>query len=452
MPIVAVFAVAMLLLSACGSSSSSGPEEDRQFATDTRPAATSAPTETPSDAASVDPTATSASVDPASVLKSRGAPKFYFAELRGTLISVKPSEPALAPVVMDIPAGYRVLAFDASPDGSQVAVLLGNRNDSTAPISFAIFTHDGDLALHPIVVLDAASLGATPVSAATPVAADASSTVFVSWAAQGDRILVGSASGALVNVTPAGEATRITLDRLDGTLASASWSPRGGSILLRVRDAEGRGAIGLATIEDGAGHVQTLWPPADERRPMSVEEIAWLPDGSGVLFLQEDLASDTGAGAQLYQVSVSGGNPTVVASPGRGGPSASIGDFTVSPDGKSVAYTIIIPDGDDWVFHSLWVRSLRATTSYEVSVGNVDGVSEIGWASGGFLWCERTEENGPVEALRVVTLDEQSLLLATTRGSSAASPIASPQASPVGTPAASPVATPQASPVATPVP
>lgn len=439
--------VSALVLASCGGGSGGNGgsvQEDRQFANNAPSARSHQPTETPSPAVTSGPTVTPVpAASPETLLRAEGAPAWIAAELKGTVFAIDPSVPAPAPNLMHVPEDRRVLSYAASPDGSAIAVLTAPKHsDDTGhqPLSLLMFDHDGKQVGESHALFDAGHLS-TPTGA-TP-AMDASPPVpTVSWSAQADRVLVSSGDGRFSIVPVAGEPQPLTIDGIKGGVRSAIWSPDGDRILLLVERHEGLGSIALATPADGKATAQTIWPRSDEAHRKSVDEVAWTPDGAGVMFTQSSVRGGVPVEAQLFAMALDGTAPTLVATAGRGGPSARIADFALSPDGTSVAYTIQRPQGSEWAFHSLWVKSLEGPTVFAVPVGPVVTVSGLEWSSAGLIWRQETRDDGATrEELVLVAHDTSVHVLARTRP--AATPVpasATPEASPASSPSSSPAA------------
>jgi hypothetical protein len=194
---------------------------------------------------------------------------------------------------------------------------------------------------------------------------------------------------------------------------------------------------------DGLSARQVTPPDADAFDLGSVTEFAWLPDGSGFVYILSADAGVASGGGQLFAFDLTTNQRDLVATPGRGGPSAKIVDFAVSPDGQVVAYSISIPNGEQWQFHSLWVRALESSDTYRVPLAQTDRINEIWWTGSGLAWQQQSGDE-----LDIV-LQSQSMNLEFLR-EHGVEPIATP--GPGATPAASPItATPQAAtPIATP--
>jgi len=443
-----VLVVGALVLTSCGGSgggSGGSVQEDRQFANNAPSARTHQPTDTPSPAATSGPTVTPVpAASPETLLRAKGAPEWIAAELKGTVFTIDPSAPAPAPSLLQVPADQRVVNYAASPDGSTIAVLTAPKDSGeggSAPFSLLLFDHEGKQIGESRTLFEAAGV-ATPASA-TPTTDVTPPVPTVSWAARADRVLVSSGDGQflIVPVSVEPQPQPLTIDGIKGHVRSAIWSPDGERILLLIERDRGLGSIAIATPADGTATAQTIWPRSDEAHRKSVDEVAWMPDGAGVMFSQSSIQGGVPVDAQLFAMSLDGTAPNLVATAGRGGPSARIADFALSPDGTSVAYTIVRPEGSDWAFHSLWIKSLEGPTVFAVPVGPVVAVSGLEWSSAGLIWRQETRDDATREELMLIAHDTSVHGLARTRP--AATPVpagATPEASPASSPSFSPAA------------
>ncbi|MGB3329164.1 MAG: hypothetical protein WBA46_09440, partial [Thermomicrobiales bacterium] len=309
----------------------------------------------------------------------------------------------------------------------------------------------------------AASPVATPATPVTTEVGDGTGARLLSppstltWSPSGDHLVATVAGNAVVILTVA-DTTLTSMDVLAipdaaGTVVGAWMSPRQDRVLLVLDAGSGGNAIATISLTGNDRRPHVVWPGTDERRTKSVRQVAWMPDGTGLVFTAVQKGT-TGSG-NLYEVPLSTLEPRVLATPGRAGPSARVGTFAISPDGKSIAYTLETPNGSDWTFHSLWVRSVRGGSALEVSSANGSTVSTPVWTSEGLVW-EQSPADGAQADLVVAREDGSSAVIASRdesgwhrAGAQGATPVASPGASPVASPIASPSAV-GATPLATP--
>lgn len=425
--------VASLMLTACGGNAT-GVKEDRQFASNANSGKHLEPTVIPTATTiSSQATTVTSTASPGVLLKTRGAPSTSYVFLNNKIIALSPGSHSATPIAIGIPKGQRLLGYDSSPSGDRVALVTAPKSpdgDGPLPTAMFIFGREGKQIGPSRTLFVLAKAAATPVPGAIPAV-----QVSVAWSAQGDQILVSSPAGQLVTVPVEGNPQPIAIAGIKGTVLRASWSPRGGSVLLVIRDEKQHGSIALVTPKAFKGKIQTIWPRSDEAHLKSVESAEWLPDGSGVMFTQSEIQDGAPVEAQLFELTLVGKGPVVIATAGRAGPSAAISAFAISPDGKSVAYTIVRPNGNGWSFHSMWIRSIREGTIYPVPVlSSAVGVSDLKWSSAGLIW----KQDGPdaqghmVPDVMLAGHDGSITVLATTRTSlGTPSPLpASPEATP----------------------
>jgi hypothetical protein len=431
---------AALVLASCGTNSS----DDRQFANE--PVTREATPETPTSTTSSAPTSTSVPLaSPETLLRTRGAPDTLYTVASGQLVSVTLGHKGTDIRPIALPARQELIDFDGSPNGDRVAVITGDGNG----VSLLLFDRSGKQLQDPIALSNTRS--GTPIASpeiATPAAGAERAYGSVIWSPQGRAVLVVGAAG-VVNVPIGGEPEAIDLSGVRGTVRSAAWSPQGSQLALLTVQLNGSQRVVLLDREGQGREIA----PLEVNPGMSIEHLQWLPDGSGMLFVRAPLINGVPMNGQLFMYRFKDPLPTLVATSGQGGPSASITAVTPSPDGRSVAYVISIRDGDHWSFHSLWVRSFRQPLAYEVPVDDAAAVSTVWWIDRGLAWDEmvRLDETSPREIVFLSDTRGPTVLLQATPTANGATPIASPVASPVATPLASPGATPVGTPIATPM-
>jgi hypothetical protein len=432
-----------LILAACGTDDSG----DRQFANDPK---TPQPTATetsgsPGVAAPVAPRPAPAS--PETLVDRRGAPETAYWLHDGALWAIGAVPPHQV--------ANGVLAYAPAPDGTRVAVLVND--ESNAGSTYRIDIHDRDGAVER--TFDDVLL---PAVAATPstAPADVGPSVSLDWSPQGNRLLLATGSGALIDVPFDGEIREIeTRTQLTG-LVRADWSPRGDVIAALTRDEHDNGSLALIDPATEPAQVSVIAPVGrPDEGVKSVEAFEWKPRGDGVLFIQARRSGEHAAGGMIVSWDRSTNSTQVMATGGQGGPSGAVTSLSVAPDGKAVAYIVSVPSGDDWSFIGLFVRSLVDGQLYRVPVDADASVTQTWWLRDGLAW--GAEVGDPSEATEVQFRYVDGLGDRVDLGAIGAAPGATPAASPMpSTPAASPVvaspgaslvpATPVSSPAATP--
>lgn len=433
-PKIVSLAIVAGLLVACADES--GPLEDRRFANE--PATRIVELATPTDLPRQTPAPTMPPLgSPEAMLNVHDAPEIIFVATNGSIDVIDTvNVDQRRSIVVD---AAQIIDFASSPGGNRVAVLTKSFTESGA-VDVVVFERDGQEVRRWTDLGELAPAGATPVMSS---GGDASSGGFITWASEADRLLVSTNGSDLISIEIAGSPQRLSVPARVQTVEHAAWSPLGDQIGLLARDEDGTGAIWVMDpFVDGVSLRQVTPPDADAFNLGSVTRFAWLPDGSGFVYI---LAVDVGIsnqGGQLYAYNLQENQRVLVAAPGQGGPSAQIVDFEVSPDGLVVAYTISIPTGDQWQFHSLWVRSLETSNVYRVPVAQTERITEMWWSEAGLVWRQQTGNNLDI-VLKAESADVE--FLREHGDEVMATPISgsTPSASPViATPdAASPVAT-----------
>ncbi len=446
----------VLVAAACAEES-----DGRRFANDPRtPAAETTEPATP--ATDAGPRSTRVLPSPEALVERRGAPSTVYVYVDGALRSVSGS--AVQVVVED-----EVVAYAASPSGHQVAVLTANPRQDVSEMVYMVTVRAADG--EPIQTFDdipgAPGNAATPAadSMATPIDADRQTLLAIdlSWAAQGDRLLMTHSEGYLVDIPLDGEPRLIeTRASIEGAF-QADWSPRGDKIGVLVRDGEGRGELALITPGDAPAGINVIAPAAGSpESASSVEAFAWRANGSGVFFLEMQRTDNAVRDGAIIEWDQQSNSISIVATGGQAGPAGSVTWFSVSPDGRAVMYRVALPTDTDWSFNGLYVRSLNTGQVYRVPVRPTASVTEAWWLDEGLVWSQvsNSQEAGTVVEIVMIDASGTQAQLASYVVDSAATPAATPisgatpQATPGAggaTPVASPAATPMASPVATPV-
>lgn len=421
------------LLVACADDS--GDTEDRRFAnqpfteapvaaTPSRPSPVTSPPTRPPEAS------------PEALLDAPGAPGTVYALIDGSIqvIDATGTGPGAR---IEAPSSRRFVAIAPSPAGDRVAALTmpaGQNLPEAAEV--AVYDFEGQVLNQWPQLTSAGQEGATPV-ADTP--AGQSPDGSISWAPEGDRLLVALGGTTLVTIDIDGEASVLPLTSPIQRIVHAGWSPRGDQIAFLARNLEGSGVVWVFDpYVDGISLRQVAPPNADAANLGSVTAFAWMPDGSGLIYILSEEAGANAVGGQVYTINLKLGVRLLVATPGRGGPAAEIVDFAVSPDGKAVAYTIAIPSGDAWQFHSLWVRSITMTGLYNVPAGTPERIDRLWWADPGIVW---RQQSGDIVDIVAHSPSEDLVILYTLMPGATGTPGATPNATPIlATPVATPVA------------
>lgn len=411
--------VACSMLVACADEDT-GP----QFATDPRP------TQPPTEAAASPPPAllptTAPVATPASftdLLGVRGAVSTVFIAAGNDVWSI--SSAGEATRLFAAPDGATIRAIDSAPSAQQVAVLLE--------------TVAGEERTNQVVIVDAAGSVLTrsevPVTPpATPVAGDSDGTQTVDWSPQGDRVLAQIRSADVVEISPDAEGELVPLDFGDaaGSVSAPAWSPTGQSIAF-ISESEDEEMRSLNVLNTSSGEISSVVTPPAGRL---VVDFAWLPDGVSLLFTEGGGPGNAITGIDLWRVDANGENRALVASAGTVAPVARIANLSPSPDGRSVAYAVLVPGPRGPAVDSVWVRSLESGVGFRIPVPTVASVDVIWWTDEGLVVSVVTQGTAqgrpPTQALLQVKHDGSigalwaaSLAVATPTG---ATPVVGPDA------------------------
>jgi hypothetical protein len=383
---------------------------------------------------------------PAELLRTRGAPSTLYTVSGEDLVALHVEENDVVEQVIDVPDGFAIIDFDASPTGDRVGVLLAGL-DGASFVQF--YRADGTVIGGPFEPVASGTPGATPGAspAATPMATpDAPGAISAiaavdaagsaTWVPQGNGLLV-TWNNVLSYVDSDEGFSDIDTTGIDGTMQDAAASPKGDQILVRVVFDDG--TQGAYLIDGPTGEVHAL--RALRTSPENgISQLQWLPSGNGVVFVEGEIVDGVVMRGQLFAYLFRNEVPRLVATPGQGGPSGTITNVAVSADGYSVAYDISIRDVDRWAVHSVWIRSLKQDVpGIQVPVSGSEPLTRLMWSSEGLVWSQEADA-------RVYVMRPSGEVGALSgEAGPGATPDASPDASPVTT--SSPVATPVGTPV-----
>jgi hypothetical protein len=365
--------IAALMLVACA-------EEDAgpQFATDPRP--TQLPTKAAASPPALLPT-TAPVATPASftdLLAVRGAVSTVFVVSGNEVWSV--SSTGAANRLLVAPTGSTIRAIDPAPDAQEVAVLLETAASERRSFQAVIVDLSGSVATRTDVP---AAAPASTTAQATPVARDAAGRQTIDWSPQGDRVLAQIGSSDIVEFTPdaGGAPVPLDFDGASGSVIDPVWSPTGQSIGFISEREEGE-MRSLEVLESTSGEIRNVVTLLAGRL---VVDFAWLPDGVSLLFTEGGGPGNAITGIDLWRVDVNGENRALVASAGTVAPVARIANLSPSPDGRSVAYSVLIPGSRGPAVDSVWVRSLGSGVGFRIPLPSVASVEDIWWTDEGLV-------------------------------------------------------------------
>lgn len=432
---------AVLLLVGCGPSG--GEDDDRQFASETRPVrvvsdatATRAASPVAPDAGGERPPI-AFTPDPARLLRPTTPQPATFRLIDGRLLIVGTDGAIARPEIAGQP-----IALSVSPDGAAAAVLLARGPGAATPVTGGT-----------------SPSGTPPPGTPAPTAADADAVTVigpdgvvlrqvtdldaivaaaVAGGADGDRgvvtVALGITAGDLLLVLGDGLLISVPLDgppvAISGSgnfseVRQVSWAPGGGALaIVAATESGGPPALFYSPLRaDGIDPVRVA--PGDGR---STGPIVWLPDGSAVLYTEiiDQPGPAAAAGGDLFRTPLRSDQRSLVVAAGVIGPSSGVGEFAVSADGWVCAFTLNRLDGGRLAFNSLWVTSLN--DRQQVRVALPAGVIPVGivWADVGLV----VLVSGPDGAVSGLIVGRDGVAIP------AGAPAATPEAMPAATPVA----------------
>ena len=360
--------VAGCLLVACADEST-GP----QFATDPRP--TRSPTEAvASPSPALLPTA-AAIATPASftdLLRVRGAVSAVYMASGRDVWSV--SSDGEATHLFEAPDGSTIQGLDASPDAQAVGILLETSSDGRVSSEVVLVDAAGSITKR---------VDVQGTASATPLARDADVRQTIDWSPQADQILVQLETGDVVEIPAAADGAPVSLDFGDaaGSVIAPAWSPTGQGIAF-ISESDDGGARSVQLLDTRNGAVSTVVNPLEGRL---VVDFAWLPDGVSVVFTEGGGPGSAITGIDLWRVDANGEHRALVASAGTVAPVARIANLSPSPDGRSVAYSVLVPGAGRPAVDSVWVRSLVSGMGFRVPLPSVASIEDIWWTDQGLV-------------------------------------------------------------------
>lgn len=390
------------------------------------PTATSGPTSALPTASPATPMVVATPVAPATpvaiedVLGTRGAVQRIFLASSKTIWVV--TDRGEGEAILDAEPDEQILAIGPSPDGSQVAAIVAWDNGRAS--SLVVLDANGDLLEERDLPGNAS---ATPVRSQTGTA-----NVSVDWSPQGDKILLLTGDGTLrtVGVEPRAAIEPVDLGEAVGVVLEPAWSPTGQQIAFLSVDSETR-IRSLLVHNLQSGETTEFVGPDDGR---IVVEFAWEPGGKEILFTEGSALNSATTGIDLWRMSTDGTGRELVAAAGATAPVARITTVTPSPDGKSVAYAVLVPGNGAPTVDSVWVRGLASGQGIRLGLPSVRSVENIWWTSRGLAIATVAERRNEsiLAVLLVAPSGNVSALWAEPLRSASPVPVASPVADNAG--------------------
>lgn len=386
--LVPIAALIVLLAAGCAEEEA-GP----QFASDPLPSRTSTsslPPATP--AATIAPATPVPVATPSSfaaLVPARGATDTVFVVSERAVWMI--SSEGEGDRIVALEGNESILAADPAPTADQIVLLVQLQANGARSIEMRIVDASG-------AVTARASM---PALAATPGAGDISAAATVDWSPQGNRILanVGDASLFIADAGP-----ELNLEPIDLGVAvvfNPAWSPTGEAIAFISRtDSGNRRGLSVYNLND-----ESLVEPVRPALDRYVVEFVWLPDGVSLAFTEGGELGGAVTGIDLWRVRADGEDRRLMASAGAVAPVARIARISPSPDGRSIAYAVLIPGTGRPMIDSVWVRDIDSGVGFRVPLPSLETIEQIDWTNEGLVisavtrGSTRTQDRAPVLAL-----------------------------------------------------
>jgi hypothetical protein len=110
-----------------------------------------------------------------------------------------------------------------------------------------------------------------------------------------------------------------------------------------------------------------------------------MPDGTSLLFTESGGLEGAVSGIDLWRVDADGENRQLVASAGTVAPVARVATVRPSPDGRAVAYAVLVPGPGRPQVDSVWVRDLESDFGFRIALPAVASVDDIWWTDQGLV-------------------------------------------------------------------
>jgi Tol biopolymer transport system component len=245
------------------------------------------------------------------------------------------------------------------------------------------------------------------IPSSTPVAGDTIARRTIDWSPQGDRVLAQVQTRDVIEIATGADGAPVLIDfgGAAGSVIAPAWSPTGQSIAF-ISESGDEATRSLNMLDTSSGEITTVVSPLTGRL---VVDFAWLPDGISLLFTEGGGPGNAITGIDLWRVDSNGENRALVTSAGTVAPVARIANPSPSPDGRSVAYSVLVPGSRGPAVDSVWVRSLESGVGFRIPLPSVASVENIWWTDEGIVVSvvTRGTEQGrpPTQALLQVKRD-----------------------------------------------
>ena len=276
--------------------------------------------------------------------------------------------------LFDAPEGSSIRAIDPAPSAQQVAILLEVPADGGPNAEVVVLDASGEVLTR---VTDVEEIPGTPTTGT------GTGTQTIDWSPQGDRVLVSVSGGKIVDIVVGEDSAPSVLDvgAERGSTIDPRWSPTGETIAFISESPDGR-SRSLMILDSSDGAISDVVAPSEGRL---VVDFAWMPDGVSLLFTEGGEPGRAATGIDLWRVDANGENRRLVASAGTVAPVARIANLSPSPDGRSVAYSVLVPGPAGPLVDSVWVREYASGVGFRIPLPSVASVEDIWWTDEGLI-------------------------------------------------------------------
>lgn len=276
-----------------------------------------------------------------------------------------------------LPEGTRFGAYDTSPHGQRGAVVVISEVDGQ-PAEVVHVIANG--VLGPPLTEPRFTSGddAQPPIAALSWSRDATRIAIVYDAPAIDILEIARPDGS-----PPAIVAEIRLPDDFRRIRRVDWSTTGHGLSVLAETPSGHGTLWLTSLSGELFEVE----PATLGGERSVSDAAWLPGRGRIAFIEERKETAPAFGGSMFSIAPDGSGRELLVSSGNFAPAAEIVEFTASPGGSYVAFSVAVPGSEgEPTFHSVWVLNLDSGELLSVPITTGFRVTDLWWTSDGLLW------------------------------------------------------------------
>ncbi len=292
----------------------------------------------------------------------------------GDDIWYQPDSETARPVVEDQRHG----PWAVTADGNQIAVVRYRVENDQAVEEIIVFNNDGS--------------NGEPIYGPVPTAGAAGSATVraLDWSWDHQALAAMFSNNTIGVLRFAAEdpfRTKPPLDSVDvpdaeKPLADLGWAPNGAGIAYTIRADTGM-ALYVTPNDDTARLV--IAPSATSSR--AVRAFDWLPGRGRLAFVESAGGPSSHLPGSIFTIAPDGTLLELLVSAGQFAPAATIATLSASPDGRDLAFTVHVPDGQgQQVFQSLWVMSIDGGDFQQVPVTAGYRATDLHWSTTGLIW------------------------------------------------------------------